>query len=173
MVSSVQFSSVAQLCPTLRDPMDGSIPGFLVHHQHLELPQIQVDRVGDAIQSSDPLLSLYSPSSIFPSIGVFSKESVLHIRWPKYWNFYFSIIPSSEYSGLISFRMDWLHLLAVQWTLKSLLQHRSSKASILQCSALKSINDYWENLSFTRQTFVGKVMSLLFSMLFFQGASIF
>ena len=96
---------------------------------------------------------LLSPS-IFPSIRVFSNESVLHIRWPKYWSFSFNIRPSNEYSGLISFKMDWLDLLAVQGTLKSLLQYHSSKASILWCSA-----------SLTRQTFVGKVMSLLFNML--------
>ena len=153
MVSSVQFSSVAQLCPTLRDPMDGSIPGFLVHHQHLELAQIQVDRVGDAIQSSDPLLSLYSPSSIFPSIGVFSKESVLHIRWPKYWSFYFSIIPSSEYSGLISFRIDSLDILAIWRTLKSLLlttvkSINSSVLRFLYDPILISIHDYWKYHSF-------------------------
>ena len=153
MVSSVQFSSVAQLCPTLCDPMDGSIPGFLVHHQHLELAQIQVDRVGDAIQSSDPLLSLYSPSSIFPSNGVFSKESVLHIRWPKYWSFYFSIIPSNEYSGLISFRIDSLDILAIWRTLKSLLlttvkSINSSVLRFLYDPILISIHDYWKYHSF-------------------------
>ena len=95
--------------------------------------QTHVHWVDDAIQPSRPLLFPSPPSSIFPSIRVFSKESVLHIRWPKYWNF--SISPSNEYSGLISFRMDWLDLLAVQGTLKSLLQHHSSKASILRCSA--------------------------------------
>ena len=115
---------------------------------------------------------LLLPTSIFPSIRVFSKESVLRIRWPKYWSFSFSISPSSEYSGLISFRMDWLDLLAVQETLKLLLQHHSSRASILQCSAffiysptLTSIHDYWKNHNLTRWTFVGKVMSLLFNML--------
>ena len=97
-----------------------------------------------------PLLFL---PSIFPSIRVFSNESVLHIRWPKYWSFGFSISPSNEYSGLISFRMDWLDILPVQGTLKSLLQHHSSKASILRCSAfiivqLSSIHEYWKNHSF-------------------------
>ena len=120
-----------------------------------------------------PLLLLLS---IFPSIRVFSKESVLCIRWPKYWSFSLSISPSSEYSGLISFRMDWLDLLAVQGTLKSLLQHHSSKASILWCSALFVVqlsHPYMttgKTIALTRWIFVGKVMSLLFNMLsrFFQ-----
>ena len=115
-----------------------------------------------------PLLLL---PSIFPSISVFSSESVLPIRWPKYWSFSFSISPSNEYSGLISFRMDWLDLLAVQGTLKSLLQHHSSKASILQHSAffiVKFSHPYMttgKTIALTRWTFVGKVMSLLFNML--------
>ena len=114
-----------------------------------------------------PLLLL---PSIFPSIRVFSNESALHIRWPKYWSFSFSISPSCEYSGLISFRMDWLDLLAVQGTLKSLLQHHSSKASILQHSALFMVqlsHPYMttgKTIALTRQIFVGKVMSLLFNM---------
>ena len=113
--------------------------------------------------------SLLLPS-IFPSIRVFSNESVLRIRWPKYWSFSF-ISPSNEYSGLISFRMDWLDLLAVQGTLKSLLQHHSSKASILWCSAFITVqlsHPYMttgKTLALTRQTFVSKVMSLLFNML--------
>ena len=115
-----------------------------------------------------PLLLL---PSIFPSIRVFSNESVLHIRWPKYWSFSFSISPSNEYSGLISFRMDWFDLLAVQGTLKSLLQHQSSKASILRCSAffiVQFLHPYMttgKTIALTRWTFVGKVMSLLFNML--------
>ena len=108
--------------------------GFPVHHQLLELTKTHVHQVSDAIQPSHPLSSP-SPASIFPSIRVFSNESVLRIRWPKYWSFSFSISPSNEYSGLISVRIDWLDLLAVQAALKSLIQHRSSKASILQCSA--------------------------------------
>ena len=109
--------------------------------------------------------------SIIPSIRVFSNESLLHIRWPKYWSFSFSISPFSEYSGLISFRMDWLDLLAVQGTLKSLLQHHSSKASILWHSAFLIVqfsNPYMttgKNIALTRWTFVAKVMSLLFNML--------
>ena len=114
--------------------MDCSTPGLPVHHQLPEFTQTHVHRVGDAIQPSHPPSSP-SPPSIFPSIRVFSKESVLCLRWPKYWNFSFSISPSNEYSGLISFRMHWLDLLAVQETLKSLLQHHSPKVSILQCSA--------------------------------------
>ena len=109
--------------------------------------------------------------SIFPSIRVFSSESVLHIRWPKYWSFSFSISPSNEYSGLFSFRMDWLYLLAVQGTLKSLLQHHSSKLSVLQHSDFYIVqlsHSYMttgKNIALTRWTFVGKVMSLLFNML--------
>ena len=115
-----------------------------------------------------PLLLL---PSIFPSIRIFSNESVLHIRWPKYWSFSFTISPSNEYSGLISFRMDWLDLLAVQGTLKSLLQHHSSKASILRRSAFFIVqlsNPYMttgKTIASTRQIFGGKVMSLLFNML--------
>ena len=114
---------------------------------------------------------LLLPPSIFPNIRVFSSNSVLCIRWPKYWSFSFSISPSNEYSGLIPFRMDWLDLFAVQGTLKSLLQHYSSKASILECSAFfmaQLSHPYMttgKTIAFTRQTFVGKVMSLLFSKL--------
>ena len=114
---------------------------------------------------------LLLPPSIFPSIRVFSNESVLHIRWPKYWSFSFSNSPSNEYSGLISFRINWLDLLAVQGTLKSLLQHHSYKASILQCSAFFIVqlsHPYMttgKTKAFTRWTFAGKVMSLLFNML--------
>ena len=128
--SSVQFNSVTQLCPTLFDPMDHSMPGLPVHHQFRESTQTHVHCVGDAIQSSHPLSSPLLPPSIFPSI--FSNELALFIRWSKYWSFSFNISPSNEYSGLVSFRMDCLALLAVQATLKSLLQHRNSKASILQ-----------------------------------------
>ena len=117
-------------------------PGLPVHHQLLELTHTHVHRVGDAIQPSHPLLSLFLPPSIFPSIKVFSNESVLHIRWPKYWSFSFNISPSNEYSGQISCRVNWLNLLAVQGTIKSLLQHHSSKASILQCSAFFKSNSH-------------------------------
>ena len=128
-----QFSLVAKSCPTLCDPMDCSTPGLPVHHQLPELTQTHVHGVSDDIQPSHPLLSPSHPPSVFPSIRVFSNETVLHIRWPKYWSF--SISLSNEYSGLISFKMDWLDLLTVQGTLKSLLQHHSSKPSILRCSA--------------------------------------
>ena len=127
--------SVAQLCPTLWDPMDCSTPGFPVLHHLPELAQTHVHWVGEAIQSFHPL----SPS-----------ESVLRIRWLQYWSFSFSIIPSNEYLGLIFFRIDWFDLLAVQGILKGLLQHNSSKASILQRSAFFMIqlsHDYWENHS--------------------------
>ena len=127
------YGSSVQSCLTLCDHMDCGTPGLPVLHQLLEFTQTHVHWVGNAIQPSHPLSSPFPP--IFPSIRVFSNESVLHIRWPKYWSFSFRISPSNEYSGLISFRMDWLDLLAVQETLKSLLQHHSSKASILWCSA--------------------------------------
>ena len=109
-----QFSSVAQSCPTLCDPMNCSMPGLPVHHQLPEFTQTHVHWVGDAIQPSHPLLSLLLPPSIFPSIRVFPNESALRIRWPKYRSFSFNISPSNEHLGLISFRMDWLDLLAVQ-----------------------------------------------------------
>ena len=115
--------------------MDCSTPGIPVHHQLPEIAQTHVHRVGAAIQPSHPLSSPLTLPSIFPSIRVFSSESFLRIRWPKYWSFSFNISPSSEYSGLIPFRIDWFDLLAVQGTLKSLLQYHSSKASILRCSA--------------------------------------
>ena len=134
-MTSVQFISVTQSCLTLCDPLNHRMPGLPVHHQLPETTQTQVHRVGDAIQASHPLSSPSPPAPISPSIRVFSNESTLHMRWPKYWSFSFSISPSNEYPGLISFRMDWLDLLAVQGTLKSLLQHYSSKAkaSILWC----------------------------------------
>ena len=140
----MRLSSVARLCLTLCDPMDCSMPGFPIHHQLPELAQTHVHRVGDIIQLSHlilcrPLLLL---PSIFPSLMVFSKESVLCIRWPNYWSFSFSISPSNEYLGLISFRMDWLDLPAVQETLKSLLQHHSSKTSILQHSAFFMVTSH-------------------------------
>ena len=130
-----QFSSVAQLCPTLCDPMDCSMPGFPVYHRLPELAQLMSI---ESVMPSNHLIFCYLlllPPSIFPSIGVCSNESVLRIRWPKYWSFSFSISPSKEYSRLIFFRIDWLDLLAVQGTLQSLLQHHSSKASILQHTA--------------------------------------
>ena len=136
---TVQFSSVTQSCLTLFDLMDCSMPGFPVHHQLPELAQTHVHQVGDAIQPSHPLSSP-SPPALNPSQhwGL-SNESALRIRWPKYWSFSFNISPSNEYSGLISFRMDWLDLLAGQGTLKSLLQHHSSKASIIWHSAFFTV----------------------------------
>ena len=124
--------SVSQLCPTLCNPMDRSMPGFPVLHHFLELAQTHVHWVGDAIQPSCPLLLL---PSIFLSIKVFSNELALCIRWPKYWSFSFSISPFNEYSGLISFRINWYAFLVVQGTLKSLLQHHSLEGSILWHSA--------------------------------------
>ena len=131
--SRSQFSSVAQSCLTLCDPMDCSTPGLPVHHQLLESTQTHLH---ESVMPSNLFIlcrSLLLPS-IFPSIRVFSNESVLHIRWPKDWSFCFSISPSNEHPGLISFRMDWLDLLAVQGTLKTHLQHYNSKSSILPCS---------------------------------------
>ena len=156
------LSSVAQSCKTLCDPMDCSTPGLPVHHQLPELTQTHVHWVGDAIQPSHPLLSPCIPSvSLSQHEGLF-QESVLCIRWPKYWSFNFNISPSNEYSGLISFRMDWLDLLAAQRTLKSLLQHHSSKASILRCSAFFTIqlsHPYMtteKTIVLTIRAFVGK-----------------
>ena len=128
-----QFGSVAQSCPTLCDPMNRSTPGLPVHHQLLEFTQTHIHRVSDAIQPSHPLSSPLPPTPK-PSQHQ-SLFQTLCMRWPKNWSFSFSIIPSNEHPGLISFRMDWLDLLAVQGTFKSLLQHHSSKASVLQLSA--------------------------------------
>ena len=133
--SPVQFSSVAQLCPTLCDPVNHSTPSLPVHHQ---LPEFTQSASIKSVMPSSHLI-LCHPFLLLPpippSIRVFSNESTLRMRWPKYWSFSFSIIPSKEHPGLISFKMDWLDLLAVQGTLKSFLQHHSSNASILQCSA--------------------------------------
>ena len=118
---NVQFSSVAQSCPTLCDPMNCSTPGLPVHHHLLEFTQIHVHRVSDAIQPSHPLSSPSPPAPNPSQHQSFSNESTHRMRWPEYWSFSFSIIPSKEIPGLISFRMDWLDLLAVQGTLKSLL----------------------------------------------------
>ena len=128
MIIFIMMISSVQSCPTLCDPMDCSMPGLPVHHQYPELIQTHVHRVSDAIQPSHPLSSHSPPAfNLSQHFPVFSNESVLRIRWPKYWNFSFSTSPSNECLGLISFRMDWLDLLAVQGTLKSLLQHYSSK----------------------------------------------
>src|SRR5574341_145380 len=141
---------------------------FSISQSLLKLMSIESVMPSNHLILCRPLLFL---SSIFPSIRVFSNESVLHIRWPKYRNFSFTISPSNEYSGLISFRMDWFDLLAVQETLKSLLQHHSSKASILQCSACFTVQHshpymtIGKTIALTRWTFVDKVMSLLFKML--------
>ena len=156
--------------------MNHSTPGLPVHHQLPEFTQTHVHRVGDAIQPSHPLSSpsLLLPS-IPPSIRVFSNESTLHMRWPKYWSFSFSISPSKEHPGLISFRMDWLNFLAVQRTLKSLLQHHSSKASILRHSTFFTVqlsHPYMttgKTIALTRRTLVSKIMSLL--LIYYLGGS--
>ena len=160
-------SSVTQSCPTLCNPIHCNMPGFPVLHHLPELAQTHVHRVSDASNSLVLCCPLLFLPSIFPSIKVFSNESSLHIRWPKYWSF--NINPSNEYSGLISFRIDWFDLLAVQGTLKSLLQHHSSKASILRRSVMVQLSHPYmttgKTIALTRWTFVDKVMSLLFNML--------
>ena len=133
-MSSVQFSSVTQTCLTLCDPMNHITPGLPVHHQLLGPTQTHIIELVSHLAISSSLSLLLLPS-IFPSNRVFLNESALWIRWPKYWSSSFSISPSNEHPGLISIRMDWLDLLVVQGTLKSLLHHHSSKASILWCSA--------------------------------------
>ena len=168
-VSSVHFSR-AVMSNSFR-PMNSSTPGLPVHHQLPEFTQTHAHRVGDAIQPSNPLLSPLLLPPIPPSIRVFSNESTLHMRWPKYWSLSFSISPSNEHPRLMSFRMDWLDLLAIQGTLKSLPQHHSSKASILQHSAFFTVqlsHPYMttgKTIALTRRIFVGKVMSLLLNML--------
>ena len=167
------YSSVTQLCPTLCDPIDCSMPGFLVHHQFPELLKLMPI---ESVMPSNRLILCRPFSSClqsFPASGSLLM-SALCIRWPKYWSFSFSVSPSSECSGLISFRMDWVDLFAIQGTLKSLLQHHSSNlrsSSILQSSAFFIVqlsHPYMttgKNMAITRWTFVGKVMSLLFNML--------
>ena len=166
-----QLSSVGQLCTTFCDTMNCSTPGLPVYHQLPEFTQTHVLRVGNPSSHLilwRPLLLL---PPIPPSIRVFSNESTLWMRWPQFWSFSFSIIPSKEIPGLISFRMDWLDLRAVQETLKSLLQHHSSKTSILRHSAFFTVqlsHPYMTTgkiIALTRWNFVGKVMSLLFNML--------
>ena len=166
-----QFVAVVQSLshyPTLRDTMDCSMPGFLVLHHLpslLKLMSIESMMPSNHLILCHPLLLLLS---IFPSIRIFSSESALHIRWPKYWSLNFSISTSNEYSRLISFRIDWFHLLAAQGTLKSLLQHHSSKASILWCSAFFMVQlshlyiTTGKTIALTIQAFIGKVMSLVF-----------
>ena len=166
-----QFSSVTQSCLILCNPTDCSTPGFpVLHHLQSLLKPMSIESVmpSNYLILCHPLLFL---SSIFPSIKVFSNETVLHTRWPKYWSFSFSISPSNIYSGLISFKMEWLDLLAVQGTLKSLLPHYISKASVLQCSAFFIVlfsHPYMttgKTIPLTRWTFVDNVMSLSFNML--------
>ena len=140
--SPVQFSSVAQSCLTLCDPMNRSTPGLPVNYQLSEFTQTHVHRVGDAIQPSHPLSSPSPPAPIPPSNRVFSSELTLCMRWPKYRSFSCSISPSSEHPGLIFFRMDWLDLLAIQGTLKSLLQHHSSKHQFFSAQLSSQSNSH-------------------------------
>ena len=172
LYDKIQFSSVAQSCPTLCDPINCSTPGLPIHHQ---LPESLLRLMSnESVMPSNHLIlccPLLLSLSNFSSIRVFSKESVLHIRWPKYWSFSFGISPSNEHPGLISFRMDWLDLFAVQGSLKSLLQHHSSKASILWhwvFFIVQLSHPYMttgKTIALTRPTFGGKVISLLFNML--------
>ena len=164
-LASVQFSSVAQSCPTLSNPMNRSVPGLPVHHQ---LPEFTQNSCPSSRWTSSHLIRCHPfllLLPILPSIMVFSNESTLWMRWTKYWSFSFNISPSNEHPELIAFRMDWLDLLAVQGTLKSLLQHHSSKASIFWCSAFFTVqlsHPYMttgKTVALTKQTFVGKVMS--------------
>ena len=171
-MASVQFSSVQLLSGVrLCDPMNRSTPGLPVHHQFPEFTQIHIHWVGDAISHLILCHPLFLLPPIPPSIRVFSNESTLHMRWPKYWSFSFSIIPSKEHAGLISFRMDWLDCLAVHETFKSLLQHHSSKASSLRHSTFFTVqlsHPYMttgKTIALTRWTFLGKAMCLLFNML--------
>ena len=166
------FSSVAQSCLTLCDLMNHSMPGIPVHHQLPEFTQTHVHRVGDASSHLILCCPLLLLPPIPPSTKVFSNESTLLMKWPKYWSFSLSISPSNEHSGLISsFRMDWLDLFAVQGTFKSLLQHHSSKASILQFSVFFTVQLSYpymttgKTIALTRQTLVSKVMSLLLNIL--------
>ena len=152
--------------------MNRSMPGLPVHHQLPEFTQTHIT-IKSVMPSNHLILyhPLFLPPSIFPSIRVFSNKSTLHMRWPKYWTFSFSISPSKEHPGLMSFRIDWLDLLAVQGILKSLLQHHSSKASILQGSVFFTVqlsHPYMttgKTIALTRCTFVSKVIPLLFNML--------
>ena len=167
----VQLSSVTQLCLNLCNPLNCSMPGFPDHHQLLELTQIHVNCVSDATNHLIICHSLLLLPSILPNIRVFSNRSVLRIRWPRYWSFSYSISPSNEYWGLISCRVDRLYIHAVQGTLKSLLQHHTSKASILLHSAFFLVQLSYpymttgKTIALTRWTLVDKVMSLLFNML--------
>ena len=167
---SLQFSSVTQSCPTLCNPMKCSTPGLSVHHQLLQFIQTHVHSFSDAISPTHPLSSPSPPAPSPSQHQGFFNESTLCTRWPKYWSFSFNISPSKEHPGLI-FRMDWLDLLAVQGTLKSLLQNHSSKALILRCSAFFTVQlshpdmTRGKTIVLTRRTLVGKVMSLLLNML--------
>ena len=167
----IRYCSFTKSCLTVCDSMDCSIWGFPVLHYLTESAQIHIHWVSDPSNHLILCCPFLLLSSILPSISVFSIDLALHIRWPKIWSFSYSISPSSEYSGLISFRMDWFDLLAVQGTLKSLLQHHSSKAAILQCSAfflVQLLHPYMtagKPTAFTISTFVGKIISLLFNML--------
>ena len=164
----VQTLSHVQLFVTPWTAACQASPSITLSESLLKLMSIESVMPSNHLILCHPLLL---PPSIFPSIRVFSNESVLRIRWPKYWSFSFTISPSNEYSGLISFRMDWLDLLAIQGTLKSLIQHHSSKALILWCSACFMVqlsHPYMttgKTIALTRRTFVGKVISLLFNML--------
>ena len=168
----IQLGSVTQSCLTLCNLMDYSIPGFPVHNQLLELAQTHVHQVGDVIQPSHPLSSPFPTAiSLSEHQGLLMNERVLHIRWPKCWSFSFRISPSNNYSVFISFKIDFFDLLVVKGTLKNLLQHHSSKVSVLPCSAFFMVQLSHLHMTTGKAralaiwTFVGKVMSLFLNML--------
>ena len=177
--------SLAKSCPTLCDPMNCSIPGFPVLHYLPQFAQIHVHWISNAIWPSHPPPDTSPFAFNFPRIRVFSNELALPIRWPKHWSFSFNIIPSNEYLGLISFRIDWFDLLVVQGTVKSLLQHHSSKASVLRGSAFFMVQlshpymTIGKTMALTRRPLLAKsclcflIHCLNLSLLSFQGASIF
>ena len=151
--------SVSQSRPTPWDPMDYSTPGFPIPHHLLEFAQVHIHCIGDDVQASHPLTPLHLLPSIFPSIGDFSNEFSIHVWWSKHWNFTFSISPCSQYSGLISLKMDWFNLLAVQGNFRSLLQHHGSKASILWHSVLFTVQPSQPYMT------TGKTIALLYRLL--------
>ena len=163
--------SVAKSCMTLCDPTGCSMPGFPVLHYLLEFAQTHVHWVDNSIQQFHPLSPPFPSALNFSSIRILSNESAVHIRWPEYWSFSFNISPSNEYSGLISFRIDWFDLLAVQGTLKCIVQYHNLKTSVLRCSAFLMVQfshpymTIGKTIALTTWIFVRKVMSLLFNML--------
>ena len=160
---NTETGSLVQSCLTLCNPMNWRTPGLPVHHQLPEFTQTHIHGVGDAVQPSHPLLAPSSPTFSLLQYQGLSKESVLRIKWPKYWSLSFNISPSNEYSGLISFKMDWLDLLAAQGTLQSLLRHHSSKASIFRCSAFFMVQLSHLSSANINCTFIKNVIQIISS----------